>query len=133
MKKQTNLYNSAINAIYLKKNLRPIFFFQTNAYFIRSSNILCFIFMLVCVWCDLVVYCEWVLFHWSCPNVRNRHKQFLKLYYYFYFIMANASTSSRSDFTVGGRYRLVRKIGSGSFGDIYSALNITNGEVRFIF
>lgn len=32
------------------------------------------------------------------------------------------------EFVVGGRYRLVRKIGSGSFGDIYMARNISNGE-----
>ena len=29
---------------------------------------------------------------------------------------------------VGSKYRLGRKIGSGSFGDIYIGTNITNGE-----
>lgn len=32
------------------------------------------------------------------------------------------------DFVVAGKYRIIRKIGSGSFGDIYLGRNITNGE-----
>lgn len=44
--------------------------------------------------------------------------------------MASASSSSKGEFHVGGKYRLVRKIGSGSFGDIYLAINTANGEVR---
>lgn len=43
--------------------------------------------------------------------------------------MASAGGSGKSEFHVGGKYRLVRKIGSGSFGDIYLGVNIANGEV----
>ena len=40
------------------------------------------------------------------------------------------ASSSKGDFIVASKYRLIRKIGSGSFGDIYLGINITNGEVR---
>jgi casein kinase 1 alpha len=41
-------------------------------------------------------------------------------------------SSNKSEFLVSGKYRLVRKIGSGSFGDIYLGINVTNGEVCFL-
>ena len=35
---------------------------------------------------------------------------------------------SYMELRVGNKYKLVRKIGGGSFGDIYLGVNITNGE-----
>lgn len=47
--------------------------------------------------------------------------------------MASAVSSSKTEFCVsGGKYRLVRKIGSGSFGDIYLGINNQSGEVSEI-
>jgi casein kinase 1, alpha len=42
---------------------------------------------------------------------------------------ASALSSSKADFLVNGKYRLIRKIGNGSFGDIYLGINVSSGEV----
>ena len=46
--------------------------------------------------------------------------------------MPRALVLGKADFIVGGKYRLIKKIGSGSFGDIYLGVNISNGEVIFL-
>lgn len=42
--------------------------------------------------------------------------------------MVDVFSSSRNEFIIGGKYRIIRKIGSGSFGDIYLGISIICGE-----
>ena len=44
---------------------------------------------------------------------------------------ASSSASKGGEFHIASKYRLVRKIGSGSFGDIYLGINVANGEVCY--
>ncbi|XP_077992025.1 casein kinase I-like [Glandiceps talaboti] len=40
----------------------------------------------------------------------------------------SGTITAKDEFVIGGKYKLIRKIGSGSFGDIYLGVNIHNGE-----
>lgn len=40
--------------------------------------------------------------------------------------------SMRKEILITGKYKVQKKIGGGSFGDIYLATNIANGEVNIV-
>lgn len=46
--------------------------------------------------------------------------------------MARAAPLPKAEYVAGGKYKLMRKIGSGSFGVIYLGINLDNGEVSFL-
>ena len=46
----------------------------------------------------------------------------------FPFFPQMSAPSNLADIRVGGKYRFGRKIGSGSFGEIYLGINMANGE-----
>lgn len=43
------------------------------------------------------------------------------------------SNKVRPEFLINDKYRLMRKIGAGSFGDIYLGINHLTGEVSTLF
>lgn len=46
--------------------------------------------------------------------------------------MSSVASTFKHDYIGGGKYRVVRRLGSGSFGEIFLGLNVINGEVRII-
>jgi casein kinase 1 alpha len=44
--------------------------------------------------------------------------------------MSSVASTFKHDYIGGGKYRVVRRLGSGSFGEIFLGLNVINGEVR---
>lgn len=44
--------------------------------------------------------------------------------------MPSFMSSRKDNILITGKYKVVRRIGGGSFGDIYLAINVANGEVN---